>query len=305
MKLKMVVEKKRNIKDGILHLMMIPSVIITIIFSYIPLLGSVMAFQKFKPAAGFFRSKWIGWDNFEFVFNLPGIDRVLFNTIFIAFCKTVLGIIVPLTFALLLNEVQRKNIKRGIQTLIYLPNFLSWVILSGIFIEILSPSSGLVNKIIMGFGLDPIYFLGNKTWFPITMILTDVWKNFGFGSIIYLAALTSVDPNLYEASAIDGASRLKQTFHVTLPGVLPVIILMTVLSMGNLLNAGFDQIFNMISASVYETGDILDLFIYRLGLMQKQYAPAAAVGLFRSLVSFVFVSLSYYLADRYAKYRIF
>lgn len=298
-------KKLNGRRDWILHLMMLPSVIVTLIFCYVPLLGSVMAFQNFKPSKGFFRSEWVGWKNFTFVANLPGIDRVMINTIVIAFCKMVLNIIVPLTFALLLNEVKKQGLKRGIQTLVYLPNFMSWVILSGIFIDILSPSDGLVNKIITAFGLEPIYFLGDKFWFPVTMVITDVWKNFGFGSIIYLAALTNVDPNLYEAAAIDGASRFKQTLHVTLPGIAPIIVLMTVLSMGNILNAGFDQIFNLISPSVYETGDVLDYFVYRLGMEQQQYSAAAAVGLFRSVVSFIFVSASYFLADKLANYRIF
>ncbi|MEG0304396.1 MAG: ABC transporter permease subunit [Oscillospiraceae bacterium] len=305
MKNSSAIQKKKHKQDGILHLMMIPSIVITFVFCYVPLLGSIMAFQDFKPAKGFFRSKWVGLDNFKFVANLPGIDRVMWNTIYIALWKMVLGILVPLLFALLLNEVKNQGIKRGIQTLIYLPNFLSWVILSGIFIDILSPSTGLVNKFLGLFGVEPIYFLGDKFWFPITMIVTDVWKNFGFGSIIYLAALTGIDPTLYEAAAIDGATRFKQTIHVTLPGMAPIIVLMTVLSMGNILNAGFDQIFNMISASVYETGDILDFFIYRLGMQQQQFSPAAAVGLFRSVVSFIFVSVSYFLADKLANYRIF
>ena len=299
-------KKKLNGRsDWILHLMMLPSVIVTLIFCYVPLLGSVMAFQNFKPSKGFFRSEWVGWENFTFVAHLPGIDRVMINTVVIAFCKMVLNIIVPLTFALLLNEVKKQGLKRGIQTLVYLPNFMSWVILSGIFIDILSPSDGLVNKIITAFGFEPIYFLGDKFWFPVTMVITDVWKNFGFGSIIYLAALTNVDPNLYEAAAIDGASQFKQTIHVTLPGIAPIIVLMTVLSMGNILNAGFDQIFNLISPSVYETGDVLDYFVYRLGMEQQQYSAAAAVGLFRSVVSFIFVSASYFLADKLANYRIF
>lgn len=296
---------ERHGQDGVLHLLMIPSVVVTILFCFVPLLGSVMAFQKFRPAKGFLHSAWVGWDNFLFVARLPGIEQVLWNTVSIALSKTLFNILVPLLFALMLNEVRSRGIKRGIQTLIYLPNFLSWVILSGIFADILSPSDGLVNRIIMALGGEPIYFLGNKHWFPVTMVITDVWKNFGFGSIIYLAALTAIDPMLYEAAAIDGASRFRQTLHVTLPGMAPIIVLMTVLSMGNILNAGFDQIFNLIGPSVYETGDILDFFIYRLGIQQKQYSPAAAVGLFRSVVSFAFVSLSYYLADRFANYRVF
>lgn len=295
-------ERKRNLP---LHIMLIPGVIISLIFVYIPLLGSVMAFQDFNPVKGFFGSEWVGFDNFEFIAYLPGSFKILWNTIYIAFFKIVLNVVVPVTFALLLNEISSNRTKRLFQTFVYMPNFLSWVILSGIFIDILSPSDGIVNIFLSKLGIDPIYFLGDTTWFPITMILTDVWKGFGFGTVVYLASLTSIDPSLYESAVMDGANRWQQTIHITLPGIMPIIILMSVLGLGNILNAGFDQIFNMLSPSVYETGDVIDTFVYRLGILQRQYSPAAAVGLFKSVVSFVFVSLSYVLADKLANYRIF
>ena len=215
------------------------------------------------------------------------------------------NIIVPVTFALLLNELRSNKSKRVLQTFIYMPNFLSWIILSGIIMNLFSPSDGLVNNILGVFGIEPIFFLGDKFWFPVTMIVTDIWKGFGFGTVIYLAALTNIDPSLYEAAMIDGAGRWKQTIHVTLPGMAPIVILMTVLGLGNILNAGFDQIFNLLGPAVYDTGDVIDTFIYRLGMIQAQYSASAAVGLFKSVVSFLFVSLSYLLADKLANYRIF
>ncbi len=288
-----------------LHLMLLPAAILVLVYHYGPMLGIVMAFQKFEPVKGFFGSAWAGLDNFRFIVDLPGSFQVLWNTIYIAFLKIIGLIAVPVTFALLLNEIKITSFKRLIQTLIYLPNFLSWIILGGILMDVLSPTDGMVNRLLAVFGVEPIFFLGDRFWFPLTMVITEIWKGFGFGTVVYLAALTNIDPALYESAVMDGANRWKQTRHITLPGIVPIIILMTVLSMGNILNAGFDQVFNLYSPQVYETGDIIDTFVYRLGIEQAQYGPAAAVGLFKSIVSFLFVSLSYLLADKFANYRVF
>lgn len=298
-------KRKKGKRNLPLHLMLIPGVLISLVFIYTPLAGNIMAFQDYNPVKGFFDSEWVGFANFEFVANLPGSFNILWNTVYIALLKIIGNIIVPVFFALLLNEIQSNRSKRLFQTFIYMPNFLSWIILSGIFMDLLSPSGGIVNTMLNSLGIDSIFFIGDKVWFPITMVVTDIWKSFGFGTVIYLASLTSISPSLYEAAAIDGANRWKQTIHVTLPGMAPIIILMTVMGLGNILNAGFDQIFNMYSPSVYETGDIIDTFVYRLGMLQQQYSASAAVGLFKSVVSFIFVSLSYFLADKLANYRIF
>ena len=288
-----------------LHIMLIPAVILVAIYCYGSMLGIVIAFQKFVPTNGLFGSPWVGWANFRNLFSMPNIGSVIRNTVVISLSKMILGIIVPVFYALLLNEVQSNGVKRSIQTIIYLPNFISWVILAGIFVDILSPSTGIVNTILKSLGFQPIFFLGDKKWFPITMIVTDVWKGFGFGTIVYLAALTSIDPSLYESAEMDGAGRWKQTLHVTLPGIKSMVVLMTVLSMANILNGGFDQIYNMYNPSVYATGDILDTFVYRLGIEQAQYSLSTAAGLFKSVVSFVFIVASYVLADKLANYRIF
>jgi putative aldouronate transport system permease protein len=297
--------RNRRLRELPLHLMLLPAVIIVAIYSYGAMVGVVIAFQKFVPTKGLFGSEWVGLANFRTVFSLPDTLRVIRNTVVLSVCKMVGGIIVPVTFALLLNEVRSKAARRIFQTMVYLPNFLSWVIISGIFIDILSPSQGIVNAFLKKLGAQPIFFLGTPKWFPITMILTDIWKTFGFGSVIYLAALTSIDPTLYESAVIDGANRWKQTLHITLPGIESTIILMTVLSMAGILNGGFDQVFNMYSPSVYSTGDILDTMIYRMGIQRPQYAVSTALGLFKSVISFVFIVTSYQLADKLAGYRIY
>ncbi|WP_192043672.1 ABC transporter permease [Paenibacillus rhizovicinus] len=286
-------------------LLLIPGIILTVIYSYGPMFGTVMAFQQYTPAKGFTGSPWIGMDNFTYLFQLPDFKNALRNTLFIAIMKIIFGLVAPLSVGLLLNEMRKMLIKRTIQTLIYLPHFLSWVIISGVLIDILSPSQGIVNDLLKAFGVQPVFFLGNNHWFPWVIILSDTWKEFGFGTIIYLAAMTGVNPSLYEAAAIDGAGRWKQTWHVTLPGIRPIVILLVTLSLGRVLDAGFDQIFNLYSPITYESGDVIDTLVYRLGLKQAQFSVAAAAGLFRSVVSLILISVSYYIAKRFANYRIF
>lgn len=289
-----------------LHVMIIPGLILIILFSYVPMAGVVIAFQKFIPAKGLFGDQqWIGLDNFKYVMQLPSFKRVLWNTLYISSLKLIFGLLVPITFAVLLNELRQAALKRVVQTTIYLPYFLSWVVLGGILIDILSPSTGIVNGVLGMFGLPKIFFLGDNTWFPITLIASDVWKTFGYGTIVYLAAITGIDPGLYEAATIDGGNRWHKIWHITLPGMRMVIVLLCVLSLGQLLNAGFDQVFNLYSPPVYESGDILDTFVYRLGLLDAQFGVATAVGLFKSVVSFILISSAYLFAYRFAKYRIF
>lgn len=289
-----------------LHLMLLPGVILVLIFCYVPMAGIVIAFQKFIPARGLFgNQKWIGMGNFEFIFSMPNAIPVIRNTVIIAVGKIIGGMVVPIVVSLLLNEVRRPRVKRSIQTIIYFPHFISWVVMAGIMVDLLSPSTGIVNMLIKALGLKPIFFLGSNATFQGTMIVTDVWKSFGFGTVIYLATITGIDPTLYEAAAIDGATRMRQTWHVTLPGMRMIIVLLTVINLGNVLNAGFDQIYNLYSPAVYETGDILDTFIYRIGLMDYQFGPATAMGLFKSVISMFLISTSYWVAWKFFDYRIF
>ncbi len=289
-----------------LHLMMLPSVIALMIFSYVPMAGIIIAFQKFNPGYGLFgASPWIGLDNFRYVFSLPSIWQVVYNTLILSIAKIVIGTILAIITALLLNECRYRLFKRSVQTLIYFPYFISWIILAGVISDILSPTSGVVNQLITAMGGNPIYFLGDNDYFRGTLIITDVWRDFGYNSVVYLAAITGIDLSLYEAAAIDGAGRWKQTIHVTLPGMSVIIILMIILNMGNLLNAGFDQVFNMYSPGVYESGDIIDTMVFRLGIQQGQLSPSTAVGLLKSGVSLFLISLSYYIAAKKFDYKIF
>ncbi|PCL90353.1 sugar ABC transporter permease [Paenibacillus sp. JNUCC32] len=288
-----------------LHILVFPSLVIVLIYCYIPMFGNIIAFQDFKPIKGFMGSEWTGLSNLEYVLEMPNTYRIIWNTVYIATMKIIMGNIVPIIIALLLNEIRKTIVKRSIQTLIYFPYFLSWVILAGILIDVLSLQHGIVNQVLGWFGIQPIYFLGDNRWFPITLVLTDTWKEFGFNTIVYLAALTSINPSLYEAATIDGANRWKQTLNITLPGMIPIVVLMATLSLGNVLNAGFDQVFNLYSPQVYESGDILDTLIYRIGVSDAQYGPATAIGLLKSFVSFLLISVSYWLAYRFANYRIF
>ena len=266
----------------------------------------VIAFQKFIPAQGLFGDqKRIGFDNFTYLFHMPGAMSALRNTVVIAFFKIVLGLIVPITVAILLNEVRSNKFRKTVQTAIYLPYFLSWVVLGGVMIDILSPSQGILNQVLNFFGIDSIFFLGSNKWFQPTIIMTDVWKGFGFGTVVYLAAITGIDLSLYEAATMDGANRFQKMWHVTLPGIRMIVVLMCVLSLGNVLNAGFDQVLNLYSPQVYETGDIIDTFIYRIGLIDAQFGPATAMGVFKSAVSCLFISVSYYVAYKFFDYRIF
>lgn len=306
MKLGFSAGKQERIKQQLpMHLMLLPCVVLVLMFCYYPMLGIVIAFENFNPVKGFFHSKFVGWKNFEYILNMPDTYQVIWNTVFISFMKIVIGLIIPILFAILMDLVRKNFIKRTVQTIIYIPYFLSWVILSGILIDILSPNEGIINNLIKALGGQSIFFLADPKTFPFVLVITDVWKNFGYGTIIYLAAITSIDPALYEASVIDGANRFKQVLHVTIPGITPIIILMATLSLGNVLNAGFEQVFNLYSPVVYSSGDILDTFVYRIGLINNQYGVATAVGLFKSVISFIFIAVGYRMAYKFADYRVF
>ena len=296
---------KKLLGEFPLHLMLLPCVIIVLVYAYYPMVGLTIAFQQYNPTKGFFGSKWIGLDNFKYLLSLPNTPSVIFNTVFIALMKMVAGLIVPIAFAILLDLIRKQALKRTIQTIIYVPYFLSWVILGGILVDILSPSTGIVNDVIRFFGGEPVFFLANEGIFPYLLVITDVWKGAGYGTIIYLASITSIDPALYEAATIDGANRLKQMWHVTLPGMMPIIVLMATLSLGNILNAGFEQVLSLYSPVVYSTGDIIDTFIYRLGLVNNQYGISTAAGLFKSVISFIFIATGYKLAQKFAGYTVF
>jgi len=287
-----------------LHVMVLPGLALLFVFSYLPMVGIVIAFQDYLPSKGFFGSPWIGLDPYRVIFDIPDTWKVIRNTVVISVLKLFFGLITPVVTALLLNEIRIRWFKRSIQTLVFFPHFLSWVILGGIIIDVFS-QNGAVNKLLGWFNLGPYFFMGDPALFRFVVVATDVWKDFGFSMIVFLAALTSIDPSLYESAMMDGANRWRQTLHITLPGIMPIVTLVAILNLGNILNAGFDQIFNLYNALVYETADIIDTYVYRIGLVNAQYGLATAMGLFKSAVGFVLIVISYYLAYRVANYRIF
>lgn len=286
------------------HLMLLPVMAFLVIFHILPMFGVIIAFEKFIPTRGFFGSEFVGLKYFQQMLKMSISWRIFRNTVVIAVWKIAMNMVVPITFSILLNEVRVEGFKRTAQTIIYLPHFLSWVVLAIPIMNIFA-YDGVVNNIVRAFGGSPILFMSSNSWFRPILIMTDVWKEFGFGTIVYLAAITGIDPALYEAAVIDGATRGQRMLHVTLPGMLPTIVLLATRNLGNVLSAGFDQIFNLYSPAVYEVGDIIDTYVYRAGLLEMNYSLSTAVGLMKSAISIVMILTSNRLAYKLANYRIF
>lgn len=286
------------------HVMLWPACALTLVFAYVPMAGLVMAFQDFKPAKGIWHSPFVGLKHFEFMFDYPDSRQVIINTLVISVLKIIFGLLVPFVFALLLNEVRRMLFKRVVQTIVYLPHFISWVILGGILTDMLG-TEGIVNRTLKQLGLKPVFWLGDGDWFRFTVVVSDIWQNFGFNAIVFLAALAGVNPSLYEAAEVDGAGRWKQTLYITIPAMLPIAVVVGTLSLGNILNAGFDQIFNLYNPLVYDKGDIIDTFVYRTAILNSQYSFGTAVGMFKSVIGLILIVAAYRLAYRYAGYKIF
>jgi putative aldouronate transport system permease protein len=287
-----------------LYIMIFLPLVILLIYSYGPMFGLIMIFQKFVPAFGFLGSEWIGLYNFERLFIMPDIDRVVLNTLKIAVLKIVTQTVAAVVIAILLNEIRSPRFKKGIQTIIYLPYFLSWVILGGILRDILA-RDGVINTLLEKLGMPTFLFLGEPHIFPWVLVISELWQVTGFWTIVYLAAIAGINPHLYEAASIDGANRWKQTWNITLPGMNTTIVLMVILSLGYILNAGFEQILMLYTPITYSTGDVIDTWVYRQGLVSAQYSLATTVGVLRSLISFVLVVIAYYFAYKKADYRVF
>ena len=298
-------ENKKRIPDRLYYwLMVLPGAIFVFLFNMRTWPGILGAFQDFVPVKGWYGSDWIGLTNFKIFFRQPYCFQIIRNTLVLAVGKIVFGQCMAILFALMLNEVRNSKLKKTIQTVTYLPHFVSWVIFASILRSILG-STGLVEGLLKSFGIENVSILGTASIFPAIMIATEVLKEFGWSAIIYLSALTAIDMGLYEAAEIDGATRLRQTIHVTLPGIRHIIVLNAVLSLGGILNAGFDQIFNMYNTLVMSTGDIIDTWVYRQGLISFNYGVGTAVGLFKSIIALILTVFAYWAADRFADYKIF
>ena len=283
-----------------LCVMLLPVIVYFVVFKYVPMAGIVMAFKDYKLGLGIWRSPWNGLENFEKAFSTITFVRSMKNTLVISLLKMAVGFPAPICFALLLNEVRSSGYKRVVQTISYLPHFLSWVVMAGILSQLLSPNNGAVNYILTRFfGLEkPIYFLGDNDYFRGTLVVSDVWKGVGWGSILYLATISSIDPTLYEAAICDGAGRLQRMWYITLPCILPTITIMLILNCGSIMDAGFDQVLNLYNAAVYKTGDIIDTYVYRYGLGKMQYSLGTAVGLFKNLIGFALVVGTNFIAKK-------
>jgi len=281
---------KQYKKHKSLFLLFLPVLVYFFVFKYLPMYGIVIAFKDYYPRIGVFKSEWVGFKNFEKLFSGIYFLPVLRNTLIISFAKLIFGFPVPIILCLLLNEVKNIKFKKTIQTISYLPHFIGWVVLAGIVKEVFSPSRGIVNYIIQALGGEPIFFLGSKEWFRDILVITNIWKGCGWGSIVYLAAIAGIDSQLYEAADLDGANRLQKIRYITLPGIVPIIVIMLILNVGTVINDDFDQIYNLLNAQVMAVGDVIGTYTYRVGLQQMNYGYSAAVGLFKNVIALIMVT---------------
>jgi len=295
----------RDIKlNWVVYLMALPIIIYFFIFSYLPMFGIIISFQDFNPIRGIFGSKWVGLENFKIFFGSYYFERLIKNTFMISFLTLIFSFPCPIILALLLNEVGNRFYKRTIQTISYMPYFISLVVIAGL-IKIFTAEDGLVTDILVNFGFERKDLLADPSLFRSIYIISDIWQNVGFNSIIYLAALSSIDPQLYEAAIIDGAGRLRQTWHITLPGISSTIIILLILRMGNLFNVGYEKIILLYSPVTYSTADVISSFTYRKGLLDADYSYSAAVGLFNSVINFSLLLVANFFSRKYSETSLF
>nr|WP_245600173.1 ABC transporter permease subunit [Paenibacillus harenae] len=271
---------------------MLPGILFFAVYKYLPMWGVVIAFQDFSVFAGIRGSEWVGLAHFKEMFTDDDFYNIFLNTLLISIYKLVWGFPGPIILAIMLNEVRHMMYKRSIQTLVYLPHFLSWIIIGGILINVLSPSSGIVNAILTSLGFEPIFFLASPEWFRTVIVASDIWKEVGWGAIIYLAAIAGIDPQIYEAAIVDGANKWKQILHITLPSMMGVIVILLLLRLGHVLDVGFEQIFVLYNPLVYDVADVIETYVYRVGIQQAQFSFTTAVGLFKAVIGLMLVTLA-------------
>jgi putative aldouronate transport system permease protein len=271
------------------YIMMIPGLLYYLIYHYLPMGGLLIAFKDYSLMDGVWDSRWVGFQNFEAIFSTPDFFIILKNTLLLSFYRIVFNMLPDVILALILNEIRIRWFKRVIQTITYGPHFLSWIIVYGLVVAFLAPESGLVNYFLRSHGFESVHFLTTSEYFRPILLLSDIWKNTGFGAIIYLAALATINPELYEAAVVDGAGRWKQLWHITIPGIVNVFILLLILKIGHIMDAGFEQVYIFLNARVYDVGDIIDTWVFRRGLEELEFSVAAAVGFFKSVVGFILI----------------
>ncbi len=292
-------------RDWCLYVMLAPALIWFLIFLYKPLYGLQIAFTDFSAFKGVEGSPWVGFEHFITLFENDQFLRAIRNTLLISGYSLVLAFPVPILLALMINEVQAKGVRKTVQTVVYLPHFVSAVIVAGIVVALLSPTTGLVNHALRLFGFDPVYFLTRPEWFRTIYIGSNIWKEAGFDSIIYLAAIMGINPALYESAQIDGASRWQMIWRVTLPSILPTIAVLLVIRLGNVLDVGFEYIVLLYQPTTYETADVISTYIYRVGLQNAKYDLAAAAGIFNAVVAFILVMIANKISRRYTRTGVF
>ena len=290
--------KRRLWRNKWLYVMITPGILFFVIFKYVPMFGLVIAFQDFKPFFGFSGSEWVGFEHFKRLFTEPDFLNILSNTLILFGMNLLIYFPVPIILALMLNEVRITFFKRLFQSLVYLPHFLSWVIIVSISFVMLTMDGGIINELLVFFGFEKVNFLLNNGWFRPVYIIQVIWREAGWGTIIYLAAIASVDPGQYEAARIDGASRMRQVWHITLPAIRSVIIILLILKIGDVLELGFEHVYLLLNSMNREVAEIIDTYVYTAGLRQGQFSYASAIGLFKSLVGLVLVVLANYLAKK-------
>lgn len=298
-------KKSGNVRRfGLLYLMLVPAVIYYAVFHYGPMYGLVIAFQEYYPLKGVSGSNFVGLKHFKALFSNPFFFSVLRNTLVISLYKLLICFPAPVILCLALNEINRPTFKKITQSISYLPHFISWVVISGVFIEFLSPSRGPINIFRQKMGWGTIFFIANAKYFRGVLVFTDLWKSVGWGSIVYLAAITSIDPALYEAAEIDGAGRVKRILHITLPSLIPIFTVMFIMESGKILNDSFQQVYNFLTPTTYGVGDVISTFVYRMGIMNMQYSFTTAVDLFKNTISLGLVLLTNYIARKTSDYAL-
>ena len=284
-----------------LYILLAPGFVFMLIFRYAPMYGVVIAFQDFNLVKGPFASPWVGFDNFAYLFQSEAFLRVFRNSVLISVYRLGFAFPVPILMAIMLSEVRNMAFKRAVQTIVYLPHFISWVVLAGILQNLLSPSTGAVNLVLKAMGADAIAFLQEPKLFRSVLVVSDIWKEAGWGTIIYLAAITGIDTQLYEAAIIDGANRLQHILYVTIPGIASTIVIILILRMGYILRNGFEQIFLLYNPIVMEVADVFETYTYSVGIREGRFSFATAVGLFQSLVGFTLILATNRFAKKYGE----
>ncbi len=287
-----------------LLLLLLPGIAFYILFCYYPMWGVQIAFKDFNYKLGIWKSPWIGFEYFTQMLTSPSFGEVFRNTILISLYKLIFGFPAPIILALLLNEIYHNVFRKTVQTMSYLPNFMSWVIVGGLFMNLLSPSTGPVNVLIKSLGLKPIYFLGDPRWFRGTLVVTSIWKGVGWGSIVYMAAIAGINQELYEAAVVDGANRLQRVRYITIPELQPVITIMMIFAVGGIINDDFDQIFNLYNDAVLSVGDVISTYTYRRGLVGMEFSYATAVGLFKNIIAFALLIITNGVSRRISEYGL-